>query len=345
MVLAAAVACSTLAASLLVGAVPTVARAQPRDAGVRPVHPVGVRVVVLEDPTRATPADPEGRVTASPTRRLPTAVFYPAAFGIPGTTSTTALAFGDDGPAAISDARAAGGRYPVILFSGGAPGTPADYEPLLATWAKLGYVVIAPEFPVSSITGPTPVAWQDQPDQVRDARFVLDRMLALDRAPVRDGGFAGLLDRRHIAAAGHSMGGLTTLALISRCCRERRITAAVVLAGVSDPLAGPALHDISGPVLFAHDRWDIAVPFGQGKRAFAAASPPKYFLDVDYPLAGVASHLLPYFPGTPFAGGVAAVFADFLAGYLRGDGRALSRLGADARSEDELHWHAVPRRP
>ena len=301
-----------------------------------------MRVLALVDLTRATPADPDGLVAASPTRRLTTSVFYPAADGLPATTSTTARAFGDDGPAAIVDARAAAGRYPVILFSGGAPGTPDDYEPLLATWAKLGYVVIAPEFPVSSITGPTAVAWADQPDQVRDARFVLHRMLDLDGAPVRDGGFAGLLDRRHIAAAGHSMGGLTTLALISRCCREPRIAAAMVLAGVSDPLAGPALHQIKGPVLFAHDPWDIAVPFEQGKWAFAAATPPKYLLAVDYPLAGVASHLLPYFPGTPFAAGVAAVFADFLAGYLRGDGRALDRLAADARSEDRLHWHAVP---
>ena len=99
------------------------------------------------------------------------------------------------------------------------------------------------------------------------------------------------------------MGGLTTLALISRCCREPKIAAALVLAGVSDPLAGPTLHDVTGPVLFAHDRWDIVVPFGQGKSAFAAARPPKYLLEVDYPLAGVASHLLPYFPGTPFATG------------------------------------------
>ena len=211
---AAAVVSSAFAAALLVDAVPT-SGACASDRHPSPLVASGrVRVVALEDPTRATPADPEGRFPASPIRRLPTTVFYPAALGIPGTTSTTALAFGDDGPAALPDARAAAGRYPVILFSGGAPGTPADYGPLLATWAKLGYVVVAPEFPVSSITGPTPVAWQDQPDQVRDARFVLHRMLALDRTPVSAGGFAGLLDRRHIAAAGHSMGGLTTLALI-----------------------------------------------------------------------------------------------------------------------------------
>ena len=182
--IAGAVVCGTLVAALLVDAVPTAARARPNGTRARSGQPVGVRVVALEDPTRPTPADPEGRFPASPTRRLPTTVFYPAALGIPGTTSTTALAFGDDGPAALPDARAAAGRYPVILFSGGAPGTPADYEPMLATWARLGYVVVAPEFPVSSITGPTPVAWQDQPDQVRDARFVLHRMLALDRAPV-----------------------------------------------------------------------------------------------------------------------------------------------------------------
>src|SRR6185295_12009407 len=113
------------------------------------------------------------------------------------------------------------------------------------------------------------------------------------------------------------------------------------LAGVSHPVAGPALTDVEGPVLFAHSSSDPAVPLLQGREAFAAARPPKYFLEVRYALVGGAAHLLTYFPGTPFADGVAAVFADFLAGYLRGDTGALARMAADARSEESLHWQAV----
>jgi dienelactone hydrolase len=302
-------------------------------------YPVGVRVLPLTDASRATPADAEGSVAPSSSRRLPTAVFYPAPGAVPA-TATTVNGVVDRTIAATIDAPLARGHFPVILFSGGAPGTALDYAPLLASWATLGYVVVAPQFPVSSISGPTPAAWSDQPEQVHDARFVLDRVLALDRRSVHAGGFGDRLDRRHIAAAGHSMGGLTTLALVSSCCRDPRISAAIVLAGVSQPVAGPALEHIRGPLLVAHSSADPAVPFAQGEAAYLAAGTPKYLLEIDYPLVGGASHLLTYFPGTPFADGVAAVFADFLAGYLRGDGRAVGRLAADAHSRTELRWRA-----
>ena len=132
---------------------------------------------------------------------------------------------------------------------------------------------------------------------MRDARFVLDHVLALDRTPVADGGLGGLLERARIAAAGHSMGGLTSLALVSDCCRDRRIKAAVVLAGVSENARGPKIRHPSGPIFFAHAPYDVAVPFQRVVAYAYRAAAPKYLLQVRFPVAGVVAHLLPFFPG------------------------------------------------
>jgi dienelactone hydrolase len=279
--------------------------------------PVGVdvRVFAFEDASRATPADPEGQtpVSAATTRALPTVVYLP-----PGE-----------------------GRHPVILFSHGSPGGPGEYAPILERWATEGYVVVAPTYPVSSLAGPDPVTAGDQRDQVRDARFVLDLVLALDRVPEAAGGLGDRLDRHRIAAVGHSLGGLTTLALVSDCCRDRRVRAAVVLSGVSVNEPGPAIGHPSGPILFAHAPLDIAVPMQQSELAYSRASRPKYFLEIRYPLGGVVGHIVPYFPG----GGrvsmsVARVVDDFLVGYLEGQRSGRARMVVDARADRYLRLRA-----
>ncbi|HEY8217229.1 MAG TPA: hypothetical protein VIH82_08845 [Acidimicrobiia bacterium] len=322
------------ACTVAIAAMPTGAHAgQPRATEAR--YAVGLRVLELEDATRATPADPEGQtpVPASATRHLPTSVYYPAS-GAAVPHPDTSIAESDAAPAA--------GRFPVILFSHGAPGTPADYAPNLERWAAEGYVVVAPTYPVTSLAGPTPVAYADQREQVRDARFVLDRVLALNRLPAADGGLDGLLDPKRIAAAGHSMGGFATLALVSDCCRDARIRAALVLAGISETDAGPPLRHPSGPILFAHATLDLAVPFQQSTHAYARAGHPKYLLEIRLLAGGVIGHILPYVPaGENLAAAVAGVADDFLAGYLRGDPAARHELPVAARSDPHLRLRSV----
>jgi len=293
-------------------------------------YAVGVRVLELEDTTRETPADPQAQteVRASETRALPTTVYYPAQ-GAPSPEVPPGGA-----PVAVPDAAAADGAFPVILFSHGTPGAPDAYDSLLARWAAEGYIAVAPTYPVSSLSGPTKVGDADQRDQVRDARFVLNRVLALNRVPVADGGFGGLLDRKRIGAAGHSMGGLTTLALVSDCCRDRRVSAALVMAGVSEIDAGPDVRHPSGPILFAHASLDIAVPIQQSEQAYRRAGRPKYFLEIQLPIGGVAGHLLPFFSGAgSISTAVARVLDDFLAGFLAGDHPARDRVLTDTGSE------------
>ena len=239
---------------VLASAVPaTVVHAGGNEAvvpGPRDTYGVGSRVLDLEDGSRATPADPEGQdgpIAASDTRVLPTTIFYP-------TDSTGS-------PEAVVDAEPADGRFPVILFSHGAPGTPADYHRVLERWASEGFFVVAPQFPISSTAGPTDVAYEDARDQIRDATYVLTQVLRRNPDAWEDGGFDGRLDKSRISAAGHSMGGFTTLGLVSDCCSDDRIKAALVLAGVSEGIDGPTIEEPSAPIMFVHATLDIAVPF------------------------------------------------------------------------------------
>ena len=186
---------------------------------------VGVRTQVFVDRSRNTPSDSVAGIAPDNQRRLPTTIFYPAR-GTPTPNGT-----------AVEKAKPRGGKFPLVIFNGGSPGAPEDYAPLLAEWAAAGYVVAAPEFPISSLAGPDDVAWKDLPRQSGDARFVLDRVLALDEKKT---GIAEI-DDDHIGVAGHSFGGATALSLIANCCRDRRFDAALVLAAVTETTDGPQL--------------------------------------------------------------------------------------------------------
>src|SRR5215211_9282851 len=242
-VVALTVVCSATGGPSAVAAAARAPRA-PRAPSEDVRFPVGVRTRVFVDRSRSTPTDVPAAITPEIERRLETRLYYPAR--------------GDArrGDGAVADAEPRRGPFPVVLFSPGAPGIPKDYEPLLLDVAAAGYVVAAVTFPVSSVAGPDEVAWRDLPAQSADARFVLGRVLGLDPAK------AGIpeVDHHRVATMGHSFGGATTLSLVSPCCRDRRVDAAVVLGSVIRTVHGPTLRAPSGPVLFVHARRDGAVP-------------------------------------------------------------------------------------
>ena len=270
------------------------------------VRPVGTLTRMFVDRSRRTPADVSAGIPPARERVLPTTIYYPAR-GSPGTVTERA--------------KPARGRYPLVLFSPGAPGTPHDYEVLLADWAAHGYVVVAPTFPISSVAGPDAAAWKDLPAQTKDVRFVLDRVLALD--PHRAG--TARIDDERIAVAGHSFGGATALSLVSRCCRDHRFDAVVALAAVAETEHGPALKRPVGPILFVHAEGDRAVPYRDAAGLCRTAEGRRRFLTVKE-IRGLRAHVDPYVGDDRYAAVVRPAIVDFLDGYLRGEAAARRRL-------------------
>ena len=177
----------------------------------------------------------------TPTYESPRPRFTDAA-GIPVGDPTPVITFSPvvlQVPGRIVDLRmkvsapATGSDLPVILLSHGhGPSNFVSslhgYGPLADFWAAHGFVVIQPTHLDSTMLGlrelddpEAPVYWRSR---VGDMRYILDH---LDQIEATVPGLEGRLDRTRIAAAGHSMGGLTAGML----CGER----------VMDPVDGTEL--------------------------------------------------------------------------------------------------------
>lgn len=148
-------------------------------------------------------------------------------------------------------APASGTSLPVVLFSHGNGWNLDGYAPLAAFWASRGFVVIQPTHLDSRRHGfgfdhPVfPTIWTER---IADLTRVLDQ---LDTVEAAVPGLAGRVDRRRVAATGHSWGGQTAQTLLGarivdeagRLGEDRsdsRVTAGVLLAATG--LGGDDLH-------------------------------------------------------------------------------------------------------
>jgi alpha-beta hydrolase superfamily lysophospholipase len=266
---------------------------------------VGLRTIRLVDTSR-TITLANGRTEP---RTLLTYVRYPA-LGPTGATDVR------NAPAARTD-----GPFPLVLFGHGYALTPAAYAALLESWARSGYVVAAPVFPLENANAPGGPDESDLSNQPGDMRFVISGMLAMSNAP--SGLLAGLIDQAKIAVAGHSDGGDTALAVAyDRSWRDPRVSAAIILSGAEMPGVEAFTFPSGGPPLLAiQGTADTVNPPSATQAFFREAQPPKYLLS----LLG-AEHLPPYSVEQPQLGIVEHVTISFLNGYLKQKPKALQEL-------------------
>jgi dienelactone hydrolase len=215
------------------------------------------------------------------------------------------------------------GRFPLVLFGHGFAVTPAIYSQLLEAWARAGYVVAAPVFPLGNANAPGGPNESDLVNQPRDMSFVITRMLALSAGHERP--FGGLLDGDEVAVAGQSDGGDTALTVAyNPRFRDPRIRAAVILSGQEIPgVGGYDFPAPSAPLLAVQGLADTTNLPATTFAFFDAAAPPKYLLT----LPG-APHLGPYTGEQPQLGIVERVTIAFLDRYLKHGTRALKRMKA-----------------
>ncbi len=282
---------------------------------------VGLRVLRLIDSSRTITL---ANGTSEP-RTLLTYVRYPAL----GATGRTDLL---NAPAARAD-----GPFPLVVFGHGFAVTPALYARLLQSWARAGYVVAAPVFPLENADAPGGPNESDLTNQPADMSFVISRMLApATAAPASASAtpasatatssgsdpLAGLVDPTKIAVAGQSDGGDTALAVAyDPRYRDRRVGAAAILSGAEIPGIGGFTFPSAGPPLLAtQGTADTVNPPSATYAFFGSAPRPKYLLR----LLG-AEHLPPYSVQQPELGIVERVTIAFFDGYLE------HRAGAPAR--------------
>jgi dienelactone hydrolase len=279
----------------------TVTKAVAAPKAVRPApkpHPpfaVGMRVMTFTDRSRRVTIPGRGSVP----RTLVTLIRYPAT-----------------GPASSVDVRGAppvrGTTFPLVVFGHGFAVTPSIYSKLLQAWARAGYVVAAPIFPLENGNAPGGPDESDLINQPGDMSFLITRLEALSRAPT--GFFAGLIDPREIAVSGQSDGGETALATsYNLYYLDRRVRATVILSGAKIPGVNGFDFPIPAPPLLATQGTADTVNPPSFTSAFYDVAPrPKYLL-----MMFGAGHLGPYTDEEPQLGIVARVTVAFLDLYLK----------------------------
>jgi dienelactone hydrolase len=207
------------------------------------------------------------------------------------------------------------GPFPLVVVAHGQSGNPSKMSQLIQAWASSGYVVAAPVFPLTSNQAPVQ-AVGDYVNQPADVSFVIDQVLARSED---DGALAGLVDDEHIGVAGLSLGGATVYALaFNSCCRDERIDAVLVMAGLVLPFDG-TYESPSVPLLVIHGNGDDG-----GRELYSMAGSPKLFVTIERPV-----HSPPFEdPEDPADALVVQVTVDFFRAYLYEQASALDDLAA-----------------
>jgi hypothetical protein len=187
-------------------------------------------------------------------------------------------------------------------------------------------VVAAPLFPLTNAHTPGGPDLSDYVHQPGDMSFVVTQMLK--QSSMSSSPLSGLVEPSEVGAAGHSLGGVTTLGLVANsCCRDTRIKAAVVMSG--DPITFPSGQVEDGeapPLLLVHGNADPTVPYVSSVDVFNRARAPKGLLTI---IGG--NHDSPVNPSGPAFADVVRTTIDFFDRYLKGQTAALTRLEHDAR--------------
>lgn len=207
-------------------------------------------------------------------------------------------------------------RSPLIVFAHGFQVGPAPYESMLQAWAAHGYVVAAPEFPLTDqdLAGAN-LDENDINNQPDDLRFVTDSLVA-GGSPV-----ASRIDPSRVAVAGHSDGAESALAasVAPTPAGEPPFRALVAMSVQEIPGVN---HTANPPMLVTQGDADSINPPSYGYTTYQDGASPKFLLVIKG-----GGHLPPLQAGSAWLPGLEAVTEAFMDAYVESDA-PVSKVGA-----------------
>ena len=149
---------------------------------------------------------------------------------------------------------------PLLVYSHGFMSDGQGGEYLAKYLASHGYTVVAPTYPLTHYSAPGGANSADVVNQPADIRFIIDTLLQRNK----DQGDAlfNTIDPSRIAAAGLSLGGMTTtLAAFHPEYAEQRISAAISIAGPAYMFSKRFFADRSIPFMMVASPQDALVNY------------------------------------------------------------------------------------
>jgi dienelactone hydrolase len=152
------------------------------------------------------------------------------------------------------------GPYPLIVYSHGFTSSYKGGAYLAEHLASLGYVVVSVSYPLTNMSAPGGPLVNDVVNQPGDVSFLIDTLIgqsATDGHPLR-----GMVDSDRIGVTGLSLGGMTTaLVAFHPDKRDPRISAALSIAGPTEPFTEVFFTHASMPFLMLAGDIDALVPY------------------------------------------------------------------------------------
>jgi predicted dienelactone hydrolase len=151
------------------------------------------------------------------------------------------------------------GGSPLIVYSHGFMSNRNEGDYLAQALARQGYIVAAPDYPLSNGGAPGGPNPSDVVNQPGDVSFIIDSLLAM---PENDRPFSGAIDGSKIGVAGLSLGGLTsTLVGYHPRYRDERVRAVISIAGPAGMFTRRFFLSSAAPFLMIGGTEDAVVDF------------------------------------------------------------------------------------
>jgi predicted dienelactone hydrolase len=233
------------------------------DASQRGVYGAGVTTLNIDDTSRPTAANHE--FPGSSDRKITLEVWYPIA-----------AVSGDETRDAELDTK--GAPYPLIILSHGLSASRRQYAGYGEQLASHGYIVAAPDYPLSNLGSPGGPRLNAVLEQPKDLSFVIDELLGFND---EDGNrFKGAIDAKRIGATGHSLGAMTTFMSIYGPDRDSRIKAALPFETPGCFFPESYAADVSVPILFTSGSDDLITPPVSSDHVYDIAKAPRYLATI-----------------------------------------------------------------